>query len=868
MKFGILASTAILLTTAIVPNAMAYSLANGSYNKDGITVDMKQIKELAENDLFSQTSTPSQALAETIASMVSKDPSGDNGNFTEVLHAHDVLHYFYPKATEKELEGVGITPTQAVQWLNLKGYTAKIIDRALTTEEIKARLDNSEPIVTILENQNKANWLNEHYAGVLYAHDDVETGIAEGNLHASFIKSVNYGEAVVNDGEEANAFQFAEMSNSPDPIQAESTYKWVSTITEIKRDPSWSNSQTIKGDRAKGVFEHKITSDGTQSQVDFTDPDVTSLLNKYPENEATKTTKLAAVSLINLYEDAEHQKTVKDLEGFLKISSTDDVTPQGIADWYQYLGFDFDMVDGRAPMALTKALNDTGRLYLTVLKAKDAKNKNPNTATIGAGYLNNSFNGYSPFWYALKLGENLAPFYDVPMTEAGMKERQKLAKEFKYTDVKKVVSSPFEKSDYDELKTIYNIRLKGLPDESGIELPPSESVETPPEESAIKPVASAHYIEADFFTIRETQGQVPWCSSFVNAAAVNTVYQAPLDESEDKGAITTAKKLMQLDRPGVSDEELENLPGTTIQNALDILKKNYQVTADFEQRTLSFEEVKKEIDAGGIIQMDGKPEEASENGGEGHAVSIVGYVEPKEGDQAPYYIVWNPWWDTTFYLSSQAKTFNLEGVKYEWYRTWHNWRKIDGVTSVQTLDPELGKQEVLRGVKPNKTSGNISLDLGTPTFFNTISFNIKSQQSNVNQKVDQQKKPTYAHDGISGVDYSYWIGYHPNGHQFMSATRTGQEKTIDYNATAKEFKENVDKINEYQFTIISFGWSAAAVAVVLALSMSIPGALPLAAAISLAFGGDVAWDAAAQIAEVFVLYHVLSADTTKIYNVL
>lgn len=798
MKFGILASTAILLTTAIVPNAMAFSLANGSYSEDGITVDIKQIKELAENDLFSQTSTPSQALAETIASMVSKDPSGDNGNFTEVLHAHDVLHYFYPKATEKELEGVGITPTQAVQWLNLKGYTAKIIDRALTTEEIKARLDNSEPIVTVLENQNKASWLNEHYAGVLYAHDDVETGSAEGKLHASFIKSVNYGEAIVNDGEESTAFQFSEMSNSPDPIQAESTFKWVSTITEIKRDPSWSNSQTIKGDRAKGVFEHKVTSDGTQSQVDFTDPDVTALLNKYPIENKEHVMKLAAVSLINLYEDQEHQKTVKDLEEFLKISSNTYVSTQNIIDWYKYLGFDFDVVNGRAPMSLTKALNDSGRLYLTMFKAQDTTNPVKNTAAIGAGYLNNSFNGYSPQWYTVKLGENTVPFYNVPLTPEGMKQQQELAKTFKYTNVKRVVSDPFSKTDYEEEKTIYNIRLKGLPDESGIELPPSESVETPPEESAIKPVASAHYIEADFFTIRETQGQVPWCSSFVNAAAVNTVYQAPLDESDDKGAITTAKKLMQLDRPGVPDEELENLPGTTIQNALDILKKNYKVTADFEQRVLSFEEVKKEIDAGGIIQMDGKPEEASENGGEGHAVSIVGYVMPKEGEQAPYYIVWNPWWNTTFYLSSQAKTFNLGGMKYEWYRTWHNWRKVDGVNSVQTLDPELGNQKVLQGTSSNslKEPNNLFSGNLVPTF-NKVSSDLEQGK---NSLVAQFGSPVMWR-GSFGAYYGYDSTASVQGKRRVmriQSYNTLEAKLYYDTPEAEVWRKDVESMNEYQ----------------------------------------------------------------------
>lgn len=752
--------------------------------------------------------------------MVSKDPSGDEGNFTEVLHAYDVLHYFYPKATEKELEGVGITPTQAVQWLNLKGYTAKIIDRALTTEEIKARLDNSEPIVTVLENQTAENWLYQHYAGVLYGHSDLETGVEEGNLHASFIKTINYGEVILNDGEEANNFQFSDIRNAPDPLLAGSNFKWASTITEIKRDPSWSNSQTIKGDRAKGVFEHKITSDGTQSQVDFTDPDVTALLNKYPEGEATKTTKLAAVSLINLYEDAEHQKTVKDFEEFLKISSTDDVTPQGIADWYQYLGFDFDMVDGRAPMALTKALNDTGRLYLTVLKAKDAKNKNPNTATIGAGYLNNSFNGYRPFWYALKLGENLVPFYDVPMTEAGMKEHQKLAKEFKYTDVKKVVSSPFEKSDYDELKTIYNIRLKGLPDESGITLPPSESVETPPEESDINPVSNASYIQSENFNIREIQGQVPWCSSFVNAAAVNATYKAPLDESEDRGAVTTARKLMQLDRPGVSDEELEKLPGTTIQNVLDVLKKNYQITTDFEQRTMSFEEVKKEIDAGGIIQIDGDNSEATDEPGtgdnSGHAVAIVGYVEPKEGGQAPYYIVWNPWWDTTFYLSSKAKTFNLGGVKYKWTRSWHNWRKIGSTSEVQMLDPELGNQKVAS--TPNPMT-EVDFEVG----------NINSNKSILNQNVAHLGAVTDVKNPFSPDIYGFATGQMDNK-DALSAIKNGKVKNVYLNDTAKQFKGAVTGMIVDRATIATYGLSLIVIMAVIGIVAVVPAlnlALPL-----------------------------------------
>lgn len=756
MKTGVVLSTLLLLATATVPNALAFSVTQSGYSQDGISVDIKQIKELADNNLFASGATPSQALAQTIATMVSKDPSGDNGNFTEVLNARDVLQYFYPSASDKELEGAGISPVQAVEWLNSKGYTATIIDRALTTDEIKKHLDNSEPIVTVLENQNPESWLNKNYAGVLYAHDDVETGATEGRLHASFIKSINYGEATINDGEEANAFQFGEMSNSPDPIQAESTFKWVSTITEIKRDPSWTNSQTIQGDRAKGVFEHKVTSDGTQSQVDFTDPEVTALLNKYPVENKEHVLKLAAVSLINLYEDKAHQKTVKDLEDFLKISSSTYATTQNIIDWYKYLGFDFDVVNGRAPMSLTKALNDSGRLYLTMFKAQGTTNPVKNTAAIGAGYLKNSFNGYSPYWYTVKLGENTVPFYNVPLTPDGMKQQQELAKTFKYTNVKRVVSDPFSKTDYEEEKTIYNIRLKGTPDESGITSQPDESIETPPAESHVTPPTNANYTQAENFKIRETQDQEPWCSQYTNAAAVNTTYKAT------DTAVTSAKEIMRLKNPGVSDEELLQTAGGTLENSVKVLQDSYQIATDIEMRTLSFAEVKQEIDAGGIIQMDvydSDSEEAIGTGDNlGHAVTIVGYVMPKEGNQAPYYIIWNPWWNSTFYLSSNAKTMNLAGTKYEWKRTWHNWRKTNGTRSARTLDPSLGDQKVSSTSNPYalKEEKGSSLELGLETTLNRDLTEFGKNESISNQSVAQYGSPVSLLDlYVTGAKYWY-----------------------------------------------------------------------------------------------------------------
>lgn len=798
MKLGVLASTAILLATATVPNALAFTVTQNNTAQDGISVNIKQIKELAQSNLLNSDASPSQALAQTVASVASHDPSGPNGNFTEVLE------YFYPKYTPEQLRGATITPKQAVEWLHTKGYTATIVDRALTTAEIKARLDKSEPIITVFDNANADSWLWKNYAGVLYAHDDVETGTTEGKLHASFIKTVNFGEAIVTDGQEAQEIKFPELQNSPDPTQSAAQYKWVSTITGIKRDPSWENAQSIKGDRAKGVFASKVTTAGTQSQVDFTDPEVTKLLNKYPASAPEHKTKLAAVSLINLYEDPQHQKTVKDLEDFLKIAPTTYVTSQQIMDWYQYLGFDFDVYRGRAPMALTKAINDKGRLYLTLFKAKDVKNKEQNTAALGTGYLNDTFNGYRPYWSTVKAEDALVPFYDVPLTAAGLKKQQELARKFQYTNVQRVKGTwPVEKTTYDEEMTLYNIRLKGTPNDSGITTPPTSSVTTPPTDSTIKPTTTANYAQAKDFKIRETQHQEPWCTEYVAASAVNTISHA------GETPVTSAKDIMKLDRPGIPDEELATLPGTTIAHLLEVMKTNYNTVADVENRTLSFAEVKKEIDAGGTISIDGYNSESTDAPGTGenlgHQVSIVGYVTPTSGTQTPYYVVWNPWWQTTFYLSANAKTFNLGGVKYKWTRTWHNWKKVSPASrSVQSIVPEIGKQKVASTTNPMalKETTKLSLDLAKPGTFSTNIQDFSTKENPLNQKVSQYGAEIPVTDYLSGNSFGYRFSLASTNveeRELMQLRWNGNIKSAkSYNIQASKFKEALDGLRTDQ----------------------------------------------------------------------
>lgn len=83
MKIGIIASTAILLATATVPNALAFSVTQNNTSQDGISVNIKQINELSKQDLLNPEATPSQILAQTVAAFVSHDPAGPNGNFSK-----------------------------------------------------------------------------------------------------------------------------------------------------------------------------------------------------------------------------------------------------------------------------------------------------------------------------------------------------------------------------------------------------------------------------------------------------------------------------------------------------------------------------------------------------------------------------------------------------------------------------------------------------------------------------------------------------------------------------------------------------------------------------------------------------------------
>lgn len=745
IKSTIITSTAILLFAAIAPNAFAFTEQQSNASQDNISVNVKQIKEIA-NQSSTDVATPSQSLAYTIAELVSSDTVGPDGNLTTKYTAQDVLKYLYPSDNAQQLAGVTITTNQALTWLHSVGYNANVINRPLTTAEIKSKLDQNQPIITVLTNQNTADWLNASYAGILYAHDDATAGTSA--LHKSFIKSANYGEAELQDGQETQPFSFNNTSSSPDPMIQKDSFKWTSTITDIKPDTSWFNSNTISTNKATGIFASKLTKSGNQSELDFTDSAVTKLLNQYPATNPEQETKLAAVALINLYEDSAHQKTVNDLNTFLKVSDSMFITTAQIESWYQALGFDFDVINGKAPMVMTQAINSSGRLYLTTFDSKTTENPEKNTAMIGVGYLNNAANGYHPMWTNVKAGDNISTFYNTPTTKAGQTQYQKLASTFSYSDIQKTIvttvnkKSTVTKYSYAENATIYNIRLKGTPDSTETNVKPTTSVATAAPATVSSPTTNGNYVHNNNFTIRETQGSQPWCSAYVNAAAVNVV-----NKTSSATSPITAQNIMKYEYPKLSESDLENtVEGPTVQAALQGLQKQYGVTADYVNRTLSFSEVKKQIDNGEIVQIGAyTPTISKTDTSDAHALAIVGYITPKSGNAAPYYEVWNPWWNQTFYVSSASPYRNLAGAQFTWKDSWINWRKSSTVGSVSTTQTAHMVNPYTEQ-KPVKTLPAPIVDLSSQvisrSIFAPFTDNLKTSMTTVSSKMPEMGAET------------------------------------------------------------------------------------------------------------------------------
>ncbi|MDR0298617.1 MAG: hypothetical protein LBI13_00800, partial [Streptococcaceae bacterium] len=207
----------------------------------------------------------------------------------------------------------------------------------------------------------------------------------------------------------------------------------------------------------------------------------------------------------------------------------------------------------------------------------------------------------------------------------------------------------------------------------------------------------------------------------------------------------------------------------------------------------------------------------------GHSVAIIGYVLPTNGAGAPYYRVWNPWWNTTFYLSSTASTYNLGGVNYKWNQTWYNWRKsatagtVDNSALNQPVKKENGSQQKV------KVSNELIKPEFNQIFKNNFLFPI-SPKILSNQKVAEFGNTT---EQFSFIDLTHW------GYAFGTRTINGVSapafrlvrgndskavSPITQNET--QYKEEIDKLITDSQTILA-GASMAILNAMLGLLVSV-----------------------------------------------
>ncbi|KSU05907.1 surface protein [Lactococcus lactis subsp. lactis] len=544
-------------------------------------------------------------------------------------------------------------------------------------------------------------------------------------------------------------------------------------------------------------------------------------LPKAPSDE----TKRSAVALVNLYEDAAHQKTVADLEIFAGVAPTAAITSKQVMDWYHYLGLVFDTQNGRFSKAKSMTVNKSGRLYYTFLKAKTAPDNIQNWGMIGLGYSDSSFSYLPENSY---LNEDFAPsMYWAQRGKETFSQTNDRMKTYDYDQIYTHDQEGKLASEYEEEVTLYNIQAKESTDTVDVNTP----IDSPSSPATPVNAINAAYHPLAHFIPSGTQGQEPWCSEYVAASAINNLNQITASTPQENRV--TAQDVMQAYQPNVSLEQLKTMGGGSIDNSLKALQSKYQVTADVENRTLNFNEVKKELDAGQMIQMDAydqnetAPQGSAEN--TGHSLAIVGYIMPADGDttkHAPYYEVWNPWWGNTFYVSSKSPYFNLAGTQYKWARTWHNWCKVTAGATTKTA-PVIAQQKVASAPNPEaikvKTLPQLSpkVQLYNPKTTNPIDYLFKSspfpQNNALKGLVSEMGSETSCKNYFTNETFGY--AESKNGGYYVRARLGSNIKISPAGSLTRSFENDVDAMRNDRNTILA----GASVAVFVAIAGLISG---------------------------------------------
>lgn len=241
-------------------------------------------------------------------------------------------------------------------------------------------------------------------------------------------------------------------------------------------------------------------------------------------------------------------------------------------------------------------------------------------------------------------------------------------------------------------------------------------------------------------------------------------------------------------------------------------------------RALSFSEVKSEIDSGQIIQMDADninattPEDTY-----GHAFAIVGYVTSNDGykNKTPYYEVWNPWWNKTFYIPVNNSTFRVAGVNYKWNRSWYKWRQ-DGVGSV---DKHIAKEKVSSMANPYSAVDDTIIPqnplLRGQTYY---SANLLNHRKNIStQEVSRFGREITAY-GI-GAEYGYAASSGKNKGKVIKVRKNSSTKQSYSPALTEclEFKGAIDNLNKNMDGFREYALGSAAIAVLMAIVLAVPG---------------------------------------------
>jgi hypothetical protein len=811
IKLLVIFGVAVMVSAISVPNVLAFTASETTGLENGTKVDIKTIEEFSKNlsafGVFgdSRDASPSQTLVNTVVGLynVAED---------EFKHGVDVLRYLFPNDSDNELKSENVTPEQCVQWLNSVGYTADIENKSLHTDEIKKHLDDADPLIVVLKCDNPDYWIESDSAALLYGHDDVDSD--ESELHESFVKSVNHGDAVILDDNESNSFMFNDMASSPDEIARLSSFKWVKTIDNFKKIEGFDREEHIREDRKNGVFNTTVQKSGNDiTSVEFTDSDLISL--DQAEEKNIDPFVASAVKLINLYEDDQNQYNVNDLYDYLDLKNGDEVSIGDVQKWYDYLGFYSNFTKGKPTKQITKQANSKGMPYLIDLIADDSKNDVSHTAVIGAGFIDNSLSGYLPTWSYITKLQQINAQYELDMNDLEH-AFDKLTQDqinFNYSYINRAEGeyADVDCGKYTASGTLTDIHVK---DTVKSITSPFTASKNPTEMLGDGSEATsklANYISANDFSISETQDQQPWCSAFVNAAAINTI-----NKSENLSGEVKAKDLMQLFQPGLTDEELEKTGAGDVGNSINVIQKNYGVTVDFENSTLNFTQIKKEIDNDQIIQMDcddlTDPEET------GHALAIVGYVSSQDGDtsdKAPFYQVWNPWWQTTFYVSSKSRTMLLGGSEYQWSRTWHNWR-ADAKALQIGKNSELFKIKTTQDNKVNKPFKKFSFN-NQENFHNNFPVSNTFDFSNLNTMNTAKSNEYYDFYHNESFSYSY-LQKGDASTNLVLRYKGRSAKTSFESSSARKFVNAVKVLNDATFALeISIGVSVCIICALIAV---------------------------------------------------